>query len=346
MPCARYRIFLATLIVAAKYLNDSSPKNQHWVKYGVIFNEEQVNIMEKQLLFCLDYDLRFNEFEACMIFAPLLNTLTPAQQHEARVAAVARVRKAGKARAEAQMPPTPPADPIVPPTQPSTIASTVRGIVKRLSSTHLSVSSGSQSRTSSPMYSTISNSSSTSGSEMGSLIDDSGSSSSGMSGSEDEADESGPEQGKGLKKFILKPAPAYACRQGRKPSDTSSVRSTATVKGRGPFSHSRATAKRFSSYYVNGHAEDVGSLPVSTTMPSITRVNNGTAGFLSRMWGAAKGQQLEREGQNKASLAPPIVNIVEPAEVHPHGHGGSSAFRRMVHSRSTMFRNGSQILDV
>jgi G1/S-specific cyclin PLC1 len=31
MECTRHRVFLATLICAAKYLNDQSPKNKHWV---------------------------------------------------------------------------------------------------------------------------------------------------------------------------------------------------------------------------------------------------------------------------------------------------------------------------
>lgn len=354
MPCTRHRVFLAALIVAAKYLNDSSPRNSHWAAYGVIFNNEEVNLMEKQLLFFLDYDLRFNEYEACMVFAPFMTSLTPAQQHEARAAAVARVTKAGKARAQAQMPPTPPAECDTvppPPAKPPTIASTVCGIVKRLSSTHLSTSSssGSLSHMASPMYSTISASSSsisTSGSEMGSLIDDTGSSSSGMSSSEDEADESEPEERKGLRKYAMRPVSTYAYKRGRKPSDTSSVISTATVKGSGSFAQPRSTSKRSSSYYMHGRTDDIESLSASGAMSSISRGSNGTTGFLSRMWGAAKGQPLDRESHNKISLAPPDVSIVEPAEVHPHGHGGSSTFRRIVHSSSTVFRNGSQILDV
>ena len=49
MPCTLHRVFLATLIVAAKYLNDSSPKNKHWMRYCVLFSQAEVNLMEKQL---------------------------------------------------------------------------------------------------------------------------------------------------------------------------------------------------------------------------------------------------------------------------------------------------------
>src|SRR5262245_28913418 len=100
------------LVVAAKYLNDSAPRNKHWEKYGVYFNNAQINSMERQVLFLLDYDLRFNEFEMCMILTPFANSLIAAavQQHRTRAAAVEVVFKASRARAQAQTPPTPPPD--------------------------------------------------------------------------------------------------------------------------------------------------------------------------------------------------------------------------------------------
>ncbi|KAK3180707.1 PHO85 cyclin-1 [Lecanicillium sp. MT-2017a] len=72
LRCTTHRIFLAALILAAKYLNDSSPKNKHWANYTHIatggpqsfgFNRTEVNLMEKQLLFLLEWDLRIDEHD-------------------------------------------------------------------------------------------------------------------------------------------------------------------------------------------------------------------------------------------------------------------------------------------
>ncbi|KAK3291362.1 uncharacterized protein B0H64DRAFT_378109 [Chaetomium fimeti] len=69
LRCTTHRIFLAALILSAKYLNDCSPKNKHWANYSVVsthaysfgFSRTEVNLMEKQLLFLLDWDLRITQ---------------------------------------------------------------------------------------------------------------------------------------------------------------------------------------------------------------------------------------------------------------------------------------------
>ncbi|EKC97819.1 hypothetical protein A1Q2_07822 [Trichosporon asahii var. asahii CBS 8904] len=76
LPCTRHRVFLATLICAAKYLNDSSPKNKHWCRYAQMFSQPEVNLMEKQLLFLLDYDLAVSESEICHYARPFLEQYT------------------------------------------------------------------------------------------------------------------------------------------------------------------------------------------------------------------------------------------------------------------------------
>ncbi|BGP27522.1 PHO85 cyclin-1 [Rhodotorula toruloides] len=68
----RHRVFLAVLIVAAKYLNDSSPQNKHWVRYAAYFTPAEVNLMERQLLTILNFDLSFTEDELRARLGPLL----------------------------------------------------------------------------------------------------------------------------------------------------------------------------------------------------------------------------------------------------------------------------------
>ena len=79
MRCTVHRIFLASLILAAKNLNDSSPKNKHWARYTVVkgydgfgFSLAEVNLMERQLLYLLDFDTRVTEGDLFQHFEPFL----------------------------------------------------------------------------------------------------------------------------------------------------------------------------------------------------------------------------------------------------------------------------------
>ena len=105
MRCTVHRIFLASLILAAKNLNDSSPKNKHWARYSSVkgfegfgFSVTEVNLMEKQLLFLLDWDLRITPQDLYTHFEPFLAPIrTQLQQredrHEARRLALLRERE-------------------------------------------------------------------------------------------------------------------------------------------------------------------------------------------------------------------------------------------------------------
>lgn len=64
LPCTLHRIFLACLIISAKFNNDSSPKNKHWAKYtDGLFKVGDVNLMERQLLQLMDWDVSVTEEE-------------------------------------------------------------------------------------------------------------------------------------------------------------------------------------------------------------------------------------------------------------------------------------------
>jgi PHO85 cyclin-1 len=319
--------------------------------------------METQLLFLLDFDLHFDEQEACIHFGPFMAVRvhcipTPAtpEQQETRAAAVNRVTKAGKARAQAQLPPTPPHE-----ATPTTLASTVRSIARRLSSTALSVPLPFEVQAPSPKGSASSITSrpgsnlSAKSSEMGSLIYDSGSSSSSASSFDHESNSSSCEHP--LKRFSLMPIPPHAYRQGRKTSDTSSIN---TIKGYTTITTSSIEPARRMGFelFPNKHPDQRANsyLGVSSdvslgdTSPHVPRIkesvslsSHSSGNFLSRMWGAATKAQEKLDPSStinsKATLGPPAISVVEPKETYLHLQG-ASAFRRLVHSRSAVFRNG------
>ena len=99
MRCTVHRIFLASLILAAKNLNDSSPKNKHWARYSSVkgfegfgFSITEVNLMEKQLLFLLDWDLRITTDDLFTHFEPFLAPIR-LQQEQAELKRRRHVRE-------------------------------------------------------------------------------------------------------------------------------------------------------------------------------------------------------------------------------------------------------------
>jgi G1/S-specific cyclin PLC1 len=98
LKCTVHRIFLAALILSAKYLNDSSPKNKHWAEYSHVrgfepfgFSRTEVNLMEKQLLFLLDWDLNISQNDLYTHLAPFLAPIkAEIVEQETRARALAR----------------------------------------------------------------------------------------------------------------------------------------------------------------------------------------------------------------------------------------------------------------
>lgn len=111
LRCTTHRIFLAALILSSKFLNDSSPKNKHWAAYSHIsnpypsrsgsapgyedfgFSRTEVNLMEKQLLGLLDWDLNFDIDELEEEFEPFLAPIRAALEEKARVRKMERLTR-------------------------------------------------------------------------------------------------------------------------------------------------------------------------------------------------------------------------------------------------------------
>ena len=76
LPCTRHRILLSCLILSSKFHNDSSPKNKHWAKYtDGLFNVKDINLMERQLIFLLNWDLKVSNEEMCQSLQSFLEPI-------------------------------------------------------------------------------------------------------------------------------------------------------------------------------------------------------------------------------------------------------------------------------
>ena len=71
-----HRLFLSCLVLSAKYHNDSSPLNKHWAQYtDGLFSTSDINLMERQLLQLLNWDLRITEEDLILDLQPLLEPI-------------------------------------------------------------------------------------------------------------------------------------------------------------------------------------------------------------------------------------------------------------------------------
>jgi len=76
METTRHRIFLSSLILAAKSLNDSSPLNKHWTKYtDGLLSLKDVNLAERELIALLKWNITINENELITALQPFLSSI-------------------------------------------------------------------------------------------------------------------------------------------------------------------------------------------------------------------------------------------------------------------------------
>ncbi|KAN0140159.1 hypothetical protein V8E53_002055 [Lactarius tabidus] len=327
VPCTLHRVFLATLIVAAKYLNDSSPKNVHWQKFADIFHLHEINLMERELLAMLDYDLRFDEAEACRLFEPFM-TPPPPRNQEARRKALSVVAQASRARKQAQTQPPPshplesvtvvsaPSPPlsIVIPNAAQHLTDTVQKVAKRLGSTYISQGAIPE-RAPQGLATPPSAISTSSESEAGSATESSSYSSDDYLSDDDGSEPSESSRFLSEPENCLPPRFAAAVAEHRR-GRTASVASDATIDCSAQCAEDRHPAPS----PVRGS-----KIPLSRTAP---------VGFLSRMWGAAtKAAAHHSHAEPETPLHSSVSAVASGA--------GAFHLRKLAHSRSAMFRGAA-----
>ncbi|KAI0697332.1 hypothetical protein C8T65DRAFT_614875 [Cerioporus squamosus] len=80
---AHERVFLGALILANKYLNDSTLKNVHWALCTGVFGKRDIGRIEREFLDVLDFELSVHEADLLAHHDTLLALSRPAHTHVA-----------------------------------------------------------------------------------------------------------------------------------------------------------------------------------------------------------------------------------------------------------------------
>ncbi|KAF5333745.1 hypothetical protein D9757_000023 [Collybiopsis confluens] len=79
------RVFLGALIIASKYLNDSTLKNVHWALCTGVFGKRDVGRIEREFLDVLDWELSISEADVLSHHDDILAVIAPASRLRHRV---------------------------------------------------------------------------------------------------------------------------------------------------------------------------------------------------------------------------------------------------------------------
>ncbi|KAH9001386.1 hypothetical protein EDB92DRAFT_1788253 [Lactarius akahatsu] len=78
---ANERVFLGALIVASKYLNDSSLKNVHWAVCTGVFGKRDIGRIEREFLDVLDFELSISEDDLMAHHDSVMSLVQPTHRH-------------------------------------------------------------------------------------------------------------------------------------------------------------------------------------------------------------------------------------------------------------------------
>jgi hypothetical protein len=92
---ANERVFLGALIVASKYLNDSSLKNVHWAVCTGVFGKRDIGRIEREFLDVLDFELSIGEDDIMVHYDAVMSLVAPSRLHSHYISPVPELGYSG-----------------------------------------------------------------------------------------------------------------------------------------------------------------------------------------------------------------------------------------------------------